>query len=73
MQPRASGPRFCFWARLLQPGPAAGDGLAFGAGGRLVVTPPPGLFEDLPSDDDGPADSDGSEDEDPAGDDDAES
>ena len=43
------------------------------AGGRLVVTPPPGLFEDLPSDDDGPADSDGSEDEDRAGDGDAES
>ncbi|HWT33552.1 MAG TPA: ribosome maturation factor RimM [Microbacterium sp.] len=43
------------------------------AGGRVVVTPPPGLFEELPSDDDEPTGREVSADDGAAGDDDTES
>ena len=43
------------------------------AGGRVVVTPPPGLFEELPSDDDEPTGPEVSADDGAAGDDDTES
>jgi len=43
------------------------------AGGRVVVTPPPGLFEDLPSDDDVPTGDEGPADDGPSGDDHTES